>query len=197
MLGRFWDQGPLWVRIWLVHQQPRCTSTSSPTAAITTLQRRQTTFLEVSVAAMRRPGHPFLPVFLSLLPLQHKPPICSFSASPLLHFSVARKTPAGSVVIGGALKCKIHLGSSLDAKQRWVGAKKVSFWSNMCINIFLSALRKSVCNIFRSPHLVDSLSLFPVNYPQFVIFWWPSLPLLKGCKLGPMWKTFLWLFLSS
>ena len=66
---------------------------------------------------------------------------------------------AGSVVIGGALKCKIHLGSSLDEKQHWVGAKKVSFWSNLCINIFLSAFRKAFCYIFRSPHLVDSLSL--------------------------------------
>ena len=59
-------------------------SLGAPPAALGWLSRpsswRPTTFLEVSAAAIR-PGHPFLPVFLSLLPapLQHKPPICSFS----------------------------------------------------------------------------------------------------------------------
>ena len=114
----FGDQGPLLVRMWTAGLlQPGCTSSSSrSTAAITTLERRQTAFLEVSVAAMRIGARTPLLACLLVSPSGAAPTHLFALFPPQCHFCCTSL----SLLLerhrhSNAFKCKIHPGSLMQS----------------------------------------------------------------------------------
>ena len=111
-VDHFGDQGPLLVRIWTAGLvQPRC---SSSTAAITTLERRQTAFLEVSVAAMRIGARTPLLACLLVSPSGATQPTYLLFFRHNVTFA-AFLCRCWKDTGTGAFKCKIHPGSLMQS----------------------------------------------------------------------------------